>query len=197
MDMKAKLAVFASGNGTNFQAIDDAIVRGEIDASIELLVCDQPGAAVIERAKRAGVETLVLARRDFPTKKAFEEEIVHACQAHHVGYIFLAGYMRILGKTMLEAYPHRIVNIHPSLLPSFTGLDAIGQAFRKGVKITGITIHYVDEGMDTGPIIAQAAVPIKDDDTLAALEARIHETEHALYPKTVAAILSHSSEVYQ
>lgn len=197
MDMKAKLAVFASGNGTNFQAIDDAIVRGEIDASIELLVCDQPGAAVIERAKRAGVETLVLARRDFSTKKAFEEEIVHACQAHHVGYIFLAGYMRILGKTMLEAYPHRIVNIHPSLLPSFTGLDAIGQAFRKGVKITGITIHYVDEGMDTGPIIAQAAVPIKDDDTLAALEARIHETEHALYPKTVAAILSHSSEVYQ
>lgn len=197
MDMKAKLAVFASGNGTNFQAIDDAIVRGEIDASIELLVCDQPGAAVIKRAKRAGVETLVLARRDFPTKKAFEEEIVHACQAHHVGYIFLAGYMRILGKAMLDAYPHRIVNIHPSLLPSFTGLDAIGQAFRKGVKITGITIHYVDEGMDTGPIIAQAAVPIKDDDTLEALEARIHETEHALYPKTVAAILSRSSEVYQ
>lgn len=187
--MKAKVAIFASGNGTNFQALHEAILRGEIDASIELVVCDQPNAAVIERAKRADVDIVVAARRDFATKKAFEEAIVHACQKRHVAYIFLAGYMRILGKTVLEAYPHRIINIHPSLLPSFTGLDAIGQAFHKGVKITGVTIHYVDEGMDTGPIIAQAAVPIEATDTLETLEARIHEIEHVLYPKTVAAVL--------
>lgn len=187
--MKTKLAVFASGNGTNFQAIHEAIVRGEINASIELVVCDQPDAAVIERARRADVDVLVAARRDYPSKKAFEQAIVRACQSRDVAYIFLAGYMRILGKTVLEAYPHRIINIHPSLLPSFTGLDAIGQAFRKGVKITGVTIHYVDEGMDTGPIIAQAAVPVEASDTLETLEARIHETEHVLYPKTVAAFV--------
>ncbi|MFT8318885.1 MAG: phosphoribosylglycinamide formyltransferase [Sporolactobacillus sp.] len=192
--MRHNVAVFASGNGTNFQAIHEAIERGEIPAKIELLVCDQPGAAVIERAKRASVATLVLSRRDFPSKKAFEQEIVEACRARQVSYIFLAGYMRILGKTVLEVYPHRIVNIHPSLLPSFTGLDAIGQAFHKGVKITGITIHYVDEGMDTGPIIAQAAVPVEPEDTLETLEARIHRTEHKLYPQTIALLLKETAK---
>lgn len=188
--MKHKIAVFASGHGTNFVAINKAIQEGQISATIELLVCDQPGAAVIERAKRAGVDTLVVSRKDYPSKAAFEQVIADACKEHDVAYIFLAGYMRILGKVMLAAYPHRIINIHPSLLPSFTGLDAIGQAFEKGVKITGITIHYVDEGMDTGPIIAQAAVPVEDDDTVETLEARIHETEHNVYPATIAKLLS-------
>ncbi|SFG61374.1 phosphoribosylglycinamide formyltransferase [Sporolactobacillus nakayamae] len=188
--MKHKIAVFASGHGTNFIAINEAIQAGRIPATIELLVCDQPGAAVIERAKQAGVPVLVVSRKDYPSKAAFEQVIADACKEHDVAYIFLAGYMRILGKVMLAAYPHRIINIHPSLLPSFTGLDAIGQAFNKGVKITGITIHYVDEGMDTGPIIAQAAVPVEDDDTVETLEARIHETEHKLYPATIAKLLS-------
>ncbi|QAA23444.1 phosphoribosylglycinamide formyltransferase [Sporolactobacillus terrae] len=188
--MKHKLAVFASGHGTNFTAINDAIHSGQIPATIELVVCDQPNAAVIDRAARAGIDTLVVSRNDYPSKAAFEQVIADACRAHEVAYIFLAGYMRILGKVMLEAYPHRIINIHPSLLPSFTGLDAIGQAFNKGVKMTGITIHYVDEGMDTGPIIAQAAVPVEDDDTIETLEARIHETEHKLYPATIAKMLS-------
>ncbi|TGA96634.1 phosphoribosylglycinamide formyltransferase [Sporolactobacillus shoreae] len=188
--MKHNIAVFASGNGTNFQAIKEAVDRGDIAANVTLMVCDQPGAAAIDRAEKAGVDTLVVSRKDYPTKRAFEEEIVAACKTHTIDFIFLAGYMRLLGKTLLEAYPHRIVNIHPALLPSFTGLDAIGQAFRKGVKITGVTVHYVDEGMDTGPIIAQAAVPVKDDDTIDTLEARIHETEHQLYPQTIAKMLA-------
>lgn len=187
--MKHKIAVFASGHGTNFQAIAEAVRRGEIPATIELMVCDQPGARVIDRAREAGVETLVIRRRNYPAKHAFEKEIVAACRARGIDYIFLAGYMRILGRTLLEAYPHRIVNLHPALLPSFTGLDAIGQAFRKGVKITGVTVHYVDAGMDTGPIIAQAAVPIKDGDTIDSLTDRVHETEHVLYPKTIAELL--------
>ncbi|RYM05179.1 phosphoribosylglycinamide formyltransferase [Sporolactobacillus sp. THM7-7] len=190
--MKHNIAVFASGNGSNFQAIMQAVRDGGIPATIELLVCDQPDAYVIKRAKAAGVDTLVVTRQAFPTKRAFEKKIVEACRKKNIGFIFLAGYMRILGKTLLDAYPCRIVNIHPSLLPSFTGLDAIGQAFRKGVKITGVTIHYVDEGMDTGPIIAQAAVPIKDADTIDSLTERIHETEHVLYPKTIAKLLKES-----
>ncbi|WP_100489266.1 phosphoribosylglycinamide formyltransferase [Sporolactobacillus pectinivorans] len=188
--MKHKIAVFASGNGTNFQEIIESVARGEIAATVALMVCDQPGAAVIERAEKAGIDVLVVSRKDYPTKHAFEETIVEACKQHNIDFIFLAGYMKLLGKTLLEAYPHKVVNIHPALLPSFTGLDAIGQAFRKGVKITGVTVHYVDEGMDTGPIIAQAAVPVKDGDTIDTLEARIHETEHKLYPQTIAKLLA-------
>ncbi|RYL93393.1 phosphoribosylglycinamide formyltransferase [Sporolactobacillus sp. THM7-4] len=188
--MKHKIAVFASGSGTNFQAIMEAVDRGEIPATVELMVCDQPDAHVIERAGTWDVDTLVIRRKDFPTKSAFEEKIIETCRSKEIEFIVLAGYMRILGKTLLEAYPHRIINLHPSLLPSFKGLDAIGQAFRKGVKITGVTVHYVDEGMDTGPIIAQAAVPIEDSDTIESLTERIHETEHELYPKTIAKLLS-------
>ncbi|MFT8872132.1 MAG: phosphoribosylglycinamide formyltransferase [Sporolactobacillus sp.] len=188
--MTRRLAVFASGNGTNFQAICDAAACGNVPADIVLLVCDQPGAGVIARAEKAGVETLVVNRKSFPSKQAFEASIVEACRSSRTEWIILAGYMRLLGKTMLEAYPHKIVNIHPALLPSFTGLDAIGQAFRKGVKITGITVHYVDEGMDSGPIIAQKAVPVEPGDTLETLEARIHACEHVLYPQTIAQLLA-------
>lgn len=188
--MKHKLAIFASGNGTNFQAISEAAAKGRIPAAVVLMVCDQPGAHVIARAEKAGVGTLVISRKDYPTKRAFEEKIVATCRACDVDWIVLAGYMCLLGKTILEAYSHRIVNIHPSLLPSFTGLDAIGQAFRRGVKVTGVTVHYVDEGMDTGPIIAQAAVRVEDGDTVDTLEQRIHQTEHQLYPETIAKLLA-------
>lgn len=187
--MKHKIAVFASGNGSNFQAIIDNIKIGKIVADVELLVCDQPGAYVIERARAAAVPAFVISRKDFGSKQAFETAILEACAAHDVDFIFLAGYMRIIGRTLLSAYPHRIVNIHPSLLPSFQGLDAIGQAFEKGVKITGVTIHYIDEGVDTGPIIAQAAVPILETDDIEQLTARVHETEHRLYPETIAKLL--------
>ncbi|MTT33035.1 phosphoribosylglycinamide formyltransferase [Terrilactibacillus sp. BCM23-1] len=184
-----KLALFASGNGSNFQAIVDAVNKGQLDAEIPLLICDQKNAYVLERAAKANIEAHTFTFKDYGTKQAFEEAIVSLCQRHDIDYIILAGYMRIIGNTLLEAYQGRIINIHPSLLPSFPGLHAIEQAFEKGVKITGITVHYVDEGVDSGPIIAQAAVDIREDDTIETLTERMHETEHELYPKTIARLL--------
>lgn len=186
---KHKVAVFASGVGSNFQQIARAAERGKIPASVELLVCDRTCAPVIAKARRAGIDTLVVERSAFPTKRSFEEKIVSACLERGVEWIFLAGYMRLVGESMLRAFPERIVNIHPSLLPSFPGLDAVGQALRAGVKITGVTIHYVDQGMDTGPIIAQMPVPVKTGDTVETLTERIQRTEHELYPKIIAKLL--------
>ena len=177
-----KIAVFASGNGSNFQCIADAVRTGSLDAEIALVVCDRPGAYVIERAKREKIELFLFSAKDYETKAAFEEEIVNRLKEKDVEWIILAGYMRLIGRTLLQAYPERIINIHPSLLPSFPGKDAIGQAFNAGVKVTGVTIHYVDEGMDTGPIIAQRAVEITENDSKAELQRRIQAIEHELYP---------------
>jgi len=185
-----KIAVFASGTGSNFAAIEKAVRSGQIKAEIALVVCDQPKASVIEKAETAGIPTLVLKPKDFSGKAAYERVILNALKEKGVTFIVLAGYMRLIGPTLLKAFPNGIVNIHPSLLPSFTGLHAIEQALRAGVKATGVTIHYVDEGMDTGPILAQQAVAINENDTLEALESRIHEVEHALYPKTLASLLN-------
>ena len=185
-----KLAVFASGTGSNFTAIEKAVRSGQIKAELALLVCDRPEAPVIDKAKACGIPTLVLQPKAFPTKAAYEQVILNTLLEKDVFFIALAGYMRLVGSTLLKAFPSRIVNIHPSLLPSFTGLHAIEQAIEAGVKVTGVTIHYVDEGMDTGPILAQQAVEIGDLDTLEAVEARIHEVEHALYPETLAALLN-------
>ena len=182
--MKAKIAVFASGSGSNFQAIQEAIERGDLQASIELVVTDKPGAFVVTRANNFGIEVLELAPKTFESKAAYEEAIVAALRVKEVEWIVLAGYMRLVSDVLLSAYPNRIVNIHPSLLPSFPGKDAIGQAMEHGVKVTGVTVHYVDAGMDTGPIIAQAAVEVVDGDHTAT-EERIHQVEHELYPKTL------------
>ncbi|MGV3488210.1 MAG: phosphoribosylglycinamide formyltransferase [Tuberibacillus sp.] len=185
-----KIAVFASGTGSNFEAIEKAIRSGQIKADIALVVCDKPQAPVIEKAKAAGIPVLVLKPKDFPNKAAYEQVILDELKEKGVTFIVLAGYMRLIGSTLLRAYPNKIVNIHPSLLPSFTGLHAIEQAMQARVKVTGVTIHFVDEGMDTGPILAQQPVPIDENDTLETLEARIHEIEHMLYPKTLAALLN-------
>ena len=190
-----KIAVFASGNGSNFQSIADAASTGSLDAEIALVVCDRPGACVIERAKKEGIELFLFSAKDYETKAAFESEIVKRLQERDVEWIALAGYMRLIGDTLLQAYPERIVNIHPSLLPSFPGKDAIGQAFDAGVKVTGVTIHYVDEGMDTGPIIAQRAVVIKESDSKEELQKRIQETEHELYPQVLNSILFEKTRV--
>ena len=190
-----KIAVFASGNGSNFQSIADAASTGSLDAEIALVVCDRPGACVIERAKKEGIELFSFSAKDYETKAAFESEIVKRLQERDVEWIALAGYMRLIGDTLLQAYPERIVNIHPSLLPSFPGKDAIGQAFDAGVKVTGVTIHYVDEGMDTGPIIAQRAVVIKESDSKEELQKRIQETEHELYPQVLNSILFEKTRV--
>jgi phosphoribosylglycinamide formyltransferase 1 len=184
-----RIAVFASGTGSNFSAILNAVKKGQIKAEIALVVCDKPGARVIEKAEAAGIPTLILQPKDFPTKVAYEQKILDALKDYDVSFIVLAGYMRLIGKTLLQEFSGRIVNIHPSLLPAFPGLHAIEQAFNAGVKVTGVTIHFVDEGMDTGPILAQRAVSIEEDDTIATLEERIHAIEHVLYPETLAKLL--------
>lgn len=174
------IAVFASGSGSNFQAIQEAIVRGELQANIKLVVTDKPGAYVETRAAQFDIPVLALSPKSFDSKAAYEQAIVDELRKLDIEWIVLAGYMRLVSETLLGAYPSKIVNIHPSLLPSFPGKDAIGQALAHGVKVTGVTVHFVDEGMDTGPIIAQTAVNVIDGDREQTEEA-IHKAEHALY----------------
>lgn len=177
-----KIAVFASGTGSNFQAILDEVKSGGLAAEIALLVCDRPGAKVVERAEKANIPVFEFSPKEFKNKEAFETIILNQMKQYNVSYVVLAGYMRLIGETLLTAYPKNIINLHPSLLPSFPGKDAIGQAFHAGVKVTGITIHFVDAGMDTGPIIAQKALEVEESDTLESLSAKIHKLEHAYYP---------------
>ena len=182
--MTAKIAVFASGSGSNFQAIQEAIERGELNAQIQLVVTDKPGAFVVTRANNFGIPVVELAPKTFADKAAYEAKLVEILQENAVEWVILAGYMRLIGETLLTAYENCIINIHPSLLPSFPGKDAIGQAMAHGVKVTGVTVHYVDAGMDTGKIIAQGAVDVIDGDR-EQTEARIHKLEHALYTNTL------------
>ncbi|MGJ7036647.1 phosphoribosylglycinamide formyltransferase [Anoxybacillus eryuanensis] len=185
-----RIAIFASGSGTNFQAIIDAVKKGDIQAEVALLVCDRPHAKVIERAIREYVPVFVFNPKQYETKQQFEREILQQLQQKEIDWIVLAGYMRLIGSTLLQAYPNKIINIHPSLLPAFPGKDAIGQAYRYGVKVTGVTVHYVDEGMDTGPIIAQRALYIDDGEPLESVERRIHEIEHTLYSQVIQQLLT-------
>ncbi|RLQ90669.1 phosphoribosylglycinamide formyltransferase [Falsibacillus albus] len=190
-----KLAVFASGSGSNFQSIVNAIHEGRLDASVEVLICDKPDAFVIERATKENIPYFAFQAKEYENKTAYERVIIEKLEEHGIDFIALAGYMRLIGPTLLERYPEKIVNIHPSLLPSFPGKDAIGQAFRAGVKVTGVTIHYVDAGMDTGPIIAQKAVDLEEDETEESIAAKIHEVEHAIYPETLQKIQANLSRV--
>lgn len=178
-----KIAVFASGSGSNFQAIAESIERGELNARIELVVTDKPGAFVVTRAQQFNIPVLELAPKTFASKAHYEQAIVDALQEKSIEWVVLAGYMRLIGETLLTAFPNRIVNIHPSLLPSFPGKDAIGQAVEHGVKVTGVTVHFVDAGMDTGPIIAQVAVDVAG--SREETETRIHQAEHKLYTATL------------
>ncbi|WP_299741315.1 phosphoribosylglycinamide formyltransferase [Rossellomorea sp. y25] len=180
-----QIAIFASGSGSNFQALVDAVQGGTLKANIKLLVCDQPGAFVIQRAQSAGIPVFIFRAKDYENKQAFEQEILNELAHLGVDFIVLAGYMRLIGPTLLESFGGRIVNIHPSLLPSFPGKDAIGQAIDGGVKITGVTIHYVDAGMDTGEIIAQEIVRVTTGETKQSLQDKIQHVEHHLYPTTL------------
>src|SRR5699024_2907236 len=146
------------------------------------LVCDQPKAHVIGKAASYGIETIVFDPKEYNSKEQYEEEIIKKLKRANVDWIVLAGYMRIVGETLLKAYENRIINIHPSLLPSFPGVDAVGQALEAGVKVSGVTIHYVDEGIDTGPIISQEPVTVFEKDTNETLQQRIQQVEHVLYP---------------
>jgi formyltetrahydrofolate-dependent phosphoribosylglycinamide formyltransferase len=190
-----KIAIFATGSGSNFQAIIDAIESGSLDAKVCLLVCDKPGAFVLERAAKHHIPTFVFSAKNYPNKIAYELAILAELKQREVEFLVLAGYMRLIGATLLHEFEGRIVNIHPSLLPQFPGLDAIGQALAAGVKVTGGTIHYVDAGMDTGPIIEQQEVEVVQDETLETLQAKIHAVEHKLYPAVLQRVLVQNEPV--
>jgi phosphoribosylglycinamide formyltransferase-1 len=179
---KPKAAVFASGTGSNFQAIME---HDDLNCDVVLLVCDQPEASVIEKAENHGVTTLVFQAKEYSDKRAYEEMLVSKLKEADIRWIFLAGYMRLVGETLLHAFDKQIINIHPSYLPAFPGKDAIGQAYRAGVKKTGVTIHYIDEGIDTGPIIAQVEIAVEPEDTEGVLKKRIQQVEHRLYPQVI------------
>ena len=178
--MTVDLGVLVSGNGTNLQAILDAIAAGRLDARVRLVISNKPGVGALDRAARAGVPSRVIAHRDHPSREAFDRELVTALNEAGVTWIVLAGFMRVLSPVFLDAYKGRIVNIHPALLPSFPGVNAQRQALEHGVKVTGCTVHFVDAGVDTGRIIAQRAVPVLDADDEASLSQRIHAAEHEL-----------------
>ncbi|HEY8530588.1 MAG TPA: phosphoribosylglycinamide formyltransferase [Paenibacillaceae bacterium] len=185
---KLKVAVFASGNGSNFQALADAAREGRLGAEIRLLVCDRPEAYVVKRAEAAGVPTYVFRPRDYPSREAYEKEVLAELARRGIGLVVLAGYMRILTNVLVDAYTGRMINIHPSLLPAFPGMNAIRQALDYGVKVTGVTVHFVDSGVDTGPIIAQEALAVEEHDTEETLAERIHRIEHRLLPEVVRKI---------
>lgn len=184
------LAVFASGRGSNFEALARAVGRGEIPARIVALLCDRPDAPALERARALGIESLCLPAGRFRTRLEDERPWLEALRARGVELVLLAGFMRRLHGTLLEAYPERILNIHPSLLPAFPGLDAVARTLEHGVRVTGCTVHLVSPELDAGPIVAQAAVEVRDDDTLERLSARIHDAEHRLYPEAVRRFLT-------
>ena len=182
-------AVFASGHGSNLERfIAETRMPGDA-AQLALVVSDRPACRAVALAHQAGIPVFAFDPRAYPDKTAFECEIVRELRAQHVQWVVLAGYMRLVGPTLLEPFRGRTLNVHPSLLPEFRGKDAIGQALHAGVSATGVTIHYVDEGMDTGLAIAQARTPIYADDTLESLTDRIHAIEHRLYPAVALGLI--------
>lgn len=187
MSSPYRVAVFASGQGSNFQTMVDASLSGTLGAEVVLLVCDKLQAPVVERARKAGVETFVFDPKAYARREDYEAEIAVELEKRNVDLVVLAGYMRLLTSVLVDRYAGKMINIHPSLLPSFPGKNAIGQAWDYGVKLTGITVHFVDGGMDSGPVIAQQAVEITSDDTLNSLESKIHQAEQQLYPQVVSA----------
>jgi phosphoribosylglycinamide formyltransferase-1 len=177
------LGVLVSGSGTNLQAILDAIRERELDARVAVVVSNVPGAKALDRAREAGVEAVVVDHREFATRSEFDAAVVALLRARGVELVVLAGFMRLLTSALLDAFPMRIVNVHPALLPAFPGVAGQRQALEYGVRVTGCTVHFVDGGTDTGPIIAQATVPVLDGDDEASLTARILAKEHELLPR--------------
>jgi phosphoribosylglycinamide formyltransferase-1 len=183
-----KLAVLVSGGGSNLQAILDAIATKALAAEVVLVASNRADAGGLDRARRAGVPTAVVPHRDFVSREAFDGALVDVLRAHGTEWVVLAGFMRIVTPVLLDAFPQRVVNIHPALLPAFPGAHAQAQALAHGVRVAGCTVHLVDTGTDTGPILAQAAVPVLEGDTVEALSARILAEEHALLPAVLQRI---------
>jgi len=180
-----RLGVLASGRGSNLQSIIDAIDRKTLRAEIALLVTDNPAALAIERAKKHGIEYLVIKPKEFGSGDEYYLRVSGELRNRAVDLIVLAGFMRVIGKPLIDAFPGRIMNIHPALLPAFPGMHGQKQALEYGVKISGCTVHFVDEGVDTGPVIIQAAVPVYHDDTEEILSERILRFEHKIYPEAI------------
>jgi len=175
------LGVLVSGVGSNLQAILDAISAGSLNARVKVVIANRPGAQALERARTAGVKALTISHKEFVDREAFDRTLAQALREADVNWVVLAGFMRVLTPEFLSWYPGRIINIHPSLLPAFPGMDAVKQALDYGVKLTGCTVHFVDHGVDSGRIIAQRAVPVATGDDLASLAARIRSAEHELF----------------
>lgn len=179
------IGVLVSGSGTNLQSIIDAIVAGRLSASIKVVISNKPDAFALERARRHGIETAVVRVKDFPSRELFDNEVLRILREKGVELVVLAGFMRIISDVLLEGFPMRIINIHPSLLPSFPGLEVQKAALEYGVKFSGCTVHFVDGGLDSGPIIIQAVVPVKGEDTVESLQKRILAEEHRIYPQAI------------
>ena len=187
MTDRLKIGVLLSGSGTNLQAIIDAIAGG-LPTDIVLVVSSRPDAYGIERARAAGIPTLVMNREKYADVLAADAQIVEALREAGAEYVVMAGYMRKVTSVMLDAFPNRVLNLHPALLPSFKGAHAIADAFNAGVKVTGVTVHFANADYDKGPIVAQCAITVAEDDTLDTLEAKIHDVEHVLYPEVIGLI---------
>ncbi|MEW6457575.1 MAG: phosphoribosylglycinamide formyltransferase [Bacillota bacterium] len=183
--MKLRLGVLASGRGTNLQAMIDSTKRGDLEAQVTVVVVDQPEAQARERARQAGIPEFFVDYGAFPDRESAERRIISILERHEVELVCLAGFMRILTPVFLKAYKNRIMNIHPSLLPAFPGIGAQRQALEHGVRYTGCTVHFVDQAVDAGPIIIQAVVPVRHDDTVESLSDRILEQEHCIYLEAI------------
>jgi phosphoribosylglycinamide formyltransferase 1 len=180
------LGVLASGSGSNLEAIAHAIAEGSLKAKIEVLIYNNPDAYVQQRAERLGIPAVLLNHRDYASRTALDAAIIQVLQAHEVDLVIMAGWMRVVTQVLIDAFPERILNIHPSLLPSFPGIHAIEQALNYGVKIAGCTVHLVNLEVDCGPILQQAAVPVLPDDTPSSLQQRVQVQEHLIYPSAIA-----------
>jgi phosphoribosylglycinamide formyltransferase-1 len=188
--MGRRLGVLISGRGSNLQAIIDAVAGGRLDASIAVVVSNKPNAGGLERASAAGIETAVLEHTAYDSREAYDLTLVETLGRYQVDLVCLAGFMRLLSPVIIDAFPNRILNVHPSLLPAFPGMHGQTQAIEYGTKVAGATVHIVTPELDAGPIVLQATVPVEDDDTPESLAARILEQEHRIYPEAIGLVLA-------
>jgi phosphoribosylglycinamide formyltransferase-1 len=187
--MTRRIGVLISGRGSNLQAIIDAVADGRVPAEIALVISNRPAAAGLDRARAHAIQTRVLPHRDWPTREAYDQALVDALRGSGVELVCLAGFMRLLGPVFINAFPNAVLNVHPSLLPAFPGVDAQVQALAHGVRVSGATVHLVTTELDAGPIVAQASVPVEPGDTPQTLAARILVEEHRLYPEAIRTVL--------
>jgi phosphoribosylglycinamide formyltransferase-1 len=181
-----KLGILASGNGSNMEAIAESIQRGDLHAQMQVVVYNNPKAGVIERAKRLGIPAVLLNHRHYDSREALDQAIIQTMHAHDADWVIMAGWMRCVTQVLIDAFPKRTLNIHPSLLPSFPGIHAVEQALAAGVRVSGCTVHHVELKVDSGPIIIQSAVPVMANDSADTLQARIQVQEHQIFPAAIA-----------